>query len=492
MRNLVTADLHARDSSTYRGCVDGFDAESGLLGWAVDLEAPEKSLSLRFVVDGMTLFEVQTSSARPDVSAAIAAPEFYPGFCVSTGNLRDLARLVALRPAADFAVEVGTSERFLPRTEQVPSLRAAVMAVVAHDLSYRSETDLVVELAKIAHSAELMTAFPLRPVDEARTGYVEAICTEDQIDGLTWIVGWMRDNNPREFPIMLVDGQRFSGAMTLCQYARTDLPTGAVGFVGLIKSGWRARPSSRPILYYGYPPQKHIVSLPSLPRISKQDVLGYVQRHGSSVDRTSWSDFYKVLTGASSWLVSSDEGIKCGVDRLILVPNFGCFLSGWVLSYSRPVTGFALKMGSTILPIDPLSLSFRGRPDLIAVHPGSPSLTGQAGFTCLFPGKPDLSTSEKPLLKIYVDGGATAIESVGLAHIRRLGYSEPLDSLLNLYPNLEVEPFFPSLSTALREEYLTLCRKIQIDSVAVTKECLILSLPLKSRRLLSSYGRHSL
>ena len=475
---LISADLLSSETSGYRGCLDGFEPESGLLGWAVNLHDPAEPLTLRFNVDGMSAFEVTTCHPRPDVSTTIGRPDIQPGFCIPKGELSRLAHLVAMRPKAEFSVEIGTTSLLLPHADTLPPLQTVVSSLVETRRPHCREAYSLERLAQTKQDAEPLTFLPLRPFDETRIGFVEVICTDDQNDDLTWIIGWSFGGDFQDAPVVLVDGRKFHGAVIACKYPRLDLPPGGAGFVGVLYSKWRARQTSRPIIYIGRSVQYHVVSVPELPRLSRKDVLSYIEPHLGE-HQSSWADLHSILTSRDTWMRRSDGQleVKAGIDQLVLVPQLGCFVSGWVLSYAKIIDGFALKVGSSAMSMDRTSLAIRPRPDLISAFPDVASLSERAGFTCFFPGSPDLTGSEAPLLKILFEQGPATLHAVDITNVRRLGNSASLDSLLHLYPNIETERFFPSLVDAVRRDYLSHCASLDFADVAVCKQALVVAVP---------------
>ncbi len=475
---LISADLLSSEISRYRGCLDGFEPETGLLGWAVNLDDPAEPLTLRFNVDGMAAFEVTTCHPRPDVSTTIGRPDLQPGFCIPRAELSRLAHLVAMRPEAEFSVEIGKTSLLLPRADTLPPWQMIVSSSADTRPPHAREAYCLERLAQTRQDAEPLTFLPLRPFDETRIGFIEAVCTDDQNDDLTWIIGWSFGGDFQDAPVVLVDGRKFHGAVIACKYPRLDLPTGGAGFVGVLYSTWRARQTSRPFIYLGTSVQHHLVSVPDLPRLSRKDVLNYIEPHLRD-HQSSWADLHSILTTRDTWMRRSDGQleVKAGIDQLILVPQFGCFVSGWVLSYTKVVDGFALKVGASAMSMDRTSLAIRPRPDLVSAFPNVANLVERAGFTCFFPGSPDLSGSEAPLLKILFEQGPATLHTVDVTHVRRLGSSISLDGLLQLYPNIETERFFPSLVDAVRRDYLSCCADLDFAEVTVCKQALVVAIP---------------
>jgi hypothetical protein len=258
---------------------------------------------------------------------------------------------------------------------------------------------------------------------------------------------------------MVLDGQKLPGAFALATYPRDDVPAGGVGFAGVLLSDWRPHAGSDLAVCFGPGGKSHLRGVAGLKRVTKTAFAAHIKAAGGeaaagSTSSSQWSELIALLNGPQSWLPdpAGRPDLQVSLDRLFILPGFGCFAAGWALSALQEVRGFALKIGKTELRMDEKSLYFRPRPDLRTVAPHSMALMNRAGFCCFFPGDAGTELTGEVLLKLLLEHGATVVQ-VKPEQLFRLGRSAPLDALLQLYPAIETESFFPALAKFIRDDF---------------------------------------
>jgi hypothetical protein len=148
-----------------------------------------------------------------------------------------------------------------------------------------------------------------------------------------------------------------------------------------------------------------------------------------------------------------------------------------VFSPVKRVERLLLKIGSVVLPGDPGSLYFRPRPDLDSAFPNHPALTRRAGFVATFRGSVPSEELIDPVLKIAFADGTSTNHPIEPKAICRLGYSAMLDELLDFYPSLHVEPFFPAFASAVRDDIAASSGRLLPFAVAGAPNAVVLTVP---------------
>jgi hypothetical protein len=476
--HLISGDIRSDETVRFRGCVDGFDAEFGISGWAIDLEAPEIPVALQFVVDGTVVRECSTTRARADIAALFPQHDVAPEFHISAATILALGNLLRLRPELDFSFRIAGTSFVLPRVPAFPDLGGVVSRCYEATRQIQRHFDLYSHLMQLRALAAPIAHLPLRKQEGYRKGFIEALCMDDQGSGLLWFVGWTSEPNIFDEASVVVDMRKYPAAFSVVRYTRDDLPAGASGMIGVILSDWRPLPGSVLTLYFGADGKSHLLGVPDLPVVDKSVIVNQLQSaQNHAVGRLF--DLLALLQGSPSWLpnTAAHEDVKAAVDRLLILPGFGCFVIGWVLSYVHEAQGVILKVGDIILPMNASSLRFFDRPDLASAFPDAAYLCPRAGFCCFFPGDPDIRLLEQPLVKILLDDGGVVVFRVELGKIRRLGYSESFDSLFALYPALDREAFFPSLKQSIRALYQSRMSQLTPFRIAKAPRALVVALP---------------
>jgi len=436
----------------YFGCVDGFDDAGGISGWVVNAAAPHLAVALELLVDGIAIPGAAIARLpRDDLAVFFPAQFETAGFRLNLGRWDRFCALTSLRPQADFIVKIAGTNFMLPRTAALPGLARIVAAAVKPE---RNPLDLFSRLSQLA---QLAAKLPAEPAENARKGLIEAICLDDIDSRLCWFLGWTTEVQLYNEPATVLDGQKLPGAFAVATYPRDDVPAGGVGFAGVLLSDWRPHAGSELAICFGPGGQSHLRGVAGLNRITKTAFAAHIKAvagEAAGGDLSAhWTALVALLHGPQSWLPepAARADLQVSVDRLLVLPGFGCFATGWALSALQAVRGFALKIGRTVLSMEETSLYFRPRPDLMTLFPDSAHLLNHAGFCCFFPADEALDLTGQVLLKVTLEQGA-AVHQVEPRHQCRLGHSAPLDALLQFYPAIETEPFFPGLAKFIRDE----------------------------------------
>jgi hypothetical protein len=490
---LIPSNIDTQDSHAYRGAIDGFHPDLGLSGWVINRNDPTAPIRLVLVVGDVVVLEFVTSTRRPGTNSAEKRGAFQE-FLIEPAVFSRLSQLLKLLPKLDFSIKIFSTSFALPRPETLPRL-SSIVASCEYHRDVQHTFDLYDHLATIQSTSAPLLRIPLRPRDDNCKGFIEALCTDDQAAGLIWIVGWT-SRAIHDEPAVVVDGKKFGAAFSVIFFPRDDLPPGAEGFVGVLRTAWRPHFSSKPIIYFGEEAQFYLLGIPELRQIPKNEFLHHFEKAESSKRHAKLSDFKALLYGPNSWVPNSAacEHVKAAVDRLILVPECGCFAVGWVLSYVHVVQGIALKLGDTILEMDPASLRLTARTDLASTFVDAKHLSGRAGFCCFFPGRPDSRLLEAPVMKLRFGEGEALVSPIEMTKVRMLGRSEQMDFLLSLYPSIQHEFFFPSLCAAICNLQLKNSEQIQPHFIEMRKRQAIFVLPSNqtdSRLCLESIFRNA-
>jgi len=429
----------------YFGCVDGFDILQGLSGWVLNTHAPNLPVALELLVDGMAIPGATISrNPRPDLAAYFPAHVEAAGFRLNPGSWQKFKTLTVLRPQADFAIRITGTSFILPRTAAVPGLAKITTAAAPE----KTPLDLV---SRLAHLAQRAAALPANPAADGRKGLIEAICLDDIASRLCWFLGWTSDSGLYNEPAVILDGQKRPAAFAIATYPRTDVPAGGVGFAGVLLSDWRPHEGADLTICFGPGGASHLRGVSGLKRITKAEFAAHIKTAAGASPSEDWAELTALLHGPQSWLPAARPDVQVLVDRLLVLPGFGCFATGWALSRLQEIRGFALKIGKTILPMDDSSLYFRPRPDLASLAADSAVLLNRAGFCCFFPNQAASAYTGEILLKLLLEDSA-AVVPVNPAHLSRLGRAAPLEALMQLYPAIETQAFFPALANFIRDE----------------------------------------
>ena len=146
---------------------------------------------------------------------------------------------------------------------------------------------------------------------------------------------------------------------------------------------------------------------------------------------------------------SEAHGATASVDRVLVVPGFGCLVEGWMLSPLKRVAGLRLRIGGVGLAARPEAIWRRARTDLLGTFPEAEGLVEEAGFTAWFAGDDEPADASGAVLEVAFDGGAVGHFPVLADVPRLLGHSAGASDALTFFPSLANEPFFGRFAKAV-------------------------------------------
>jgi ADP-heptose:LPS heptosyltransferase/GT2 family glycosyltransferase len=329
--------------------------------------------------------------------------------------------------------------------------------------------------------AAALARLPLQAGTAGPQGYIETVAIGE---GSVWIMGWMNPGHALEFAGAVAEGGSQHGVVvSLMAYARADLPPGARGIIGLADGAWQPTLTDGQdfSLFFGPAGEHHLRCHQPLRRLGMAELaaeyqglqaLGLTARQTPSVQR--------VLGALESWAPTRPGaawmGTECSVDRILLIPGLGCFMEGWVLSPLRRVVDLRMRIGGLVMALQPHTLTWKPRPDLVAAYPASEAMAAHAGFVGLFENPQDLSDYAEPILKIVFEGGASVNFPIPVKVLRRLGQSARPEDAQKFFPALEEESFFPTFAqAAARAERAVLAPFVPVQ-VAAAERVVVLAL----------------
>jgi hypothetical protein len=311
-------------------------------------------------------------------------------------------------------------------------------------------------------------------------GHIDSVYLASE--GQLWFLGWMKNGSPTEFPAIVIDRKKYPGGASVIQYRRQDLPSNCVGVVGVMDTDW-APPliSSDFFVYVGAnaefqmraSPRTNVLTvdtfLAAWNQVRELPIAGRADAIGS------------LLTSGSHWMPgnATAAGISTdgAVDRLYMLPGFGCFAEGWAVSPAKRVRTFELKIGDCLMIADDSSTYFKPRPDLSPVFGDRTALTERAGFVTVFRGGIQNTASGAPLLRIIHEDGTSVVVRLDLKVLELLDPIGNSADVLKLFPGLRQETFYPAFLEAL-ERYLgdSVCAPVEL-AINPARKVVVLRLP---------------
>ncbi|WP_162246065.1 hypothetical protein [Aureimonas sp. Leaf460] len=444
-----------------RGAVQTFEPLVGIEGWALSLEAPGEPVELELTVGGETFAFTVTEERRPEIDRALGQ-ETRCGFRFGPDIFGRLARLSAHRRPFPVGVRIAGSDVSLrPARGGLPSVgdlveewQSAVLGAGAPSEHKMGRGDrLLARLAALRGQAEALRDRPLRPLSDHDVGQIDAVhpASESQV----WIVGSMKRGIEPDFPAAVVDRQKFPSGIALLQYERADLATSSVGFIGVMDTAWAPPLAMKDgFVYLGRQGQYHLRYGPQT-RLLRADAFLAAFGQAQALPGGHAEAMAALLHSGSNWLpgnaLAAGIAAEGGVDRLLMLPGFGCLAEGWAVSPAKRVETFHMKIGDCVLVADEAATGFRPRPDLQPVFGGVSSVVARAGFSAVLRGALGADASGAPLLRIVHHDGSMAVQRVEPKVLRRLDPVADGEEVLRLFPALRHESFYPDfLKSAAR------------------------------------------
>ena len=502
----VSDDPHGTDATTpngtasiaastpvadYRGYIDLLDPGLGLQGWVVNIADPTNRMRLELTVDSTVVAECNVDQPRDDVARRYGCPHATPGFCFAPSALAKAGELGAADGAKQIAVRVAGTRFLLSCARELPTVAelaalaerdrgGEVVSLAADAAPTRLPQDITAATQILRGRAAALAELALRPISENQRGAIEAISVDPA--GTVWIAGWMYKGHPLEFPAVVSDRQKFPAVVFLTCHERADLPDDRVGMFGAVKSEWRpAAGRSDVFVFFDEGGRFHLRTANPLRMATGEELLEFFERIKPSCYGRRTIALQRMLAASHSWLPGTGRvagfPVEAWVEHALLLPAFGCFVEGWVLSPVKRVAQLLLRIGSIVLPCDPASLYFRPRSDLDSTYPNHCALTRHAGFVATFLGSVPSEELIDPVLKIAFADGTSTNHPMDPKVIRRLGHSATLDDLLTFYPSIQAERFFPVFSDAVREETRSAVGQLSPFAVERAPRVVVLAVP---------------
>jgi hypothetical protein len=482
----ASAQPAALDESRWRGYIDGWDLSTGIHGWALATDSPSSPLKLELLVGNTALSVIETDRSRPDLADLLGVP-VTAGFRFTSDILARLARLNPRRRDDRLNVRVAGTRVLLKGREPLPTVAQMVEAWRDSLLAGRIRARALVSkgdqlrarLSGKRSESEAFRSLALRPVAENEIGHIDGLYPDTQ--GLIWFTGWIARDFDSEFPAVIIDRQKYPAGVATLVYERADLASRFVGVIGVLDTAW-APPALGGdfFVYVGQNARKHLRATTAAKLLGAEAFLTAFHQAGTVASGGNASALAALLTTGDTWLPGSAAAAglaaDASLDRLFMVPGFGCILEGWSVSPAKRVQTFQLKIGDCVLSADDDATRFRPRPDLTSVGGGAADLS-RAGFVSVVRGDlPDAATGPN-LLRVIYDDGTSCVKRLDPKLLRQLDCMADSTEVLRLYPSLRHERCYPALRDAIERQQASRVRWPIFIAISAVKRLVVLTLP---------------
>lgn len=483
----AATDLVELETGRWCGRIERVDAGEGISGWVLCVDAPGAATDLELTV-GEDAFHFGASGLAHPPSDLRLGHATRAAFHFGADVFARLARLSPRRAAMPVGVRVaGTDVRLMPpggRDPTVGELVAAWRGRVLANLSPRGSEDtrgdrMLRRLSGLRAEALGLRERPLRPISDNEIGQIDAV--HAGAEGQVWFVGWMKRGAESDFAAVIADREKLPAGGAVFRYERPDLNSTCVGVVGLLDTGWQPPPVLRDgFVYLGHGAQFHLRYGPYT-RVLRAEAFtaAFTQAQPLSVGGHA-EGLAAVLHSGGNWMAgnAAAAGIAAegGLDRLLMVPGFGCFAEGWAVSPAKRIETFQMRIGDCVLTADEASTGFRPRADLAAVFGGG-GTTAHAGFSTVLQGALPADAAGAPLLRVVHDDGTGAVLRVEPKLLRRLDPVADGEELLALFPAIRHEPFWDAFIKAQQRNLAQARREPAVLAAAPAERLVVVRLP---------------
>jgi len=451
----VTPSFNPERAGDLRGHIDEFDLRKAVRGWAISLSSPTEPLTLEILVGKEVVAQCETGILRKDIAEIVRA-EARAGFQFSNDAIQALWEQLPAAGDEPITIRFAGTSLLLPSRAPLPTLAEAFsLTEPSQDQAETPSSKFGALLSQVRRQ----TSKPLRPFPYQQVGYIESISFEEP--GWVWVAGWMRRTKNFESAATIIEGSKnWPAAVALTLYEREDLNAEACAFLAVLRTDWVPRLNSDMSLVFSHDLSSRISFVP-VPRIKTVDEffqLFLTMKNRFFAGKTE--DIYELIREWQSWRPSRVElnvqalrpTIEAAVEHVLVLPGFGCLVTGWAVSLMKTIEGFGLKLGSAVMACDQRTLTFKARPDLIKVFSGHEKAIDNAGFTGVFRGNVSADNMINPVLKVVFTDGSSFNVAIDLKLLRQLGKTTQLDAACELYPALTSEIFFPEFADAVRRQ----------------------------------------
>lgn len=462
-----------QDDSSIQGFVERFDDENGAVGWALDLATPSTPLELELWLGDRLLARTTTSGARPDVDAYMGVSSS-PGFSFGSAAGAGVRDALNAKRVDDLQVRAAGAQRALPVSGE---FRFGEVATAAEEATGGSEFDLLARLAHLRSEAKALCDRPLRPVGQMSVGYIEAAAIDE--GGLVWVVGWGPREALSDRPAAILDSSKFPAGFAYVSVPRADLPDHAVGIIGVLQSDWQPTPSAKSYFFISGEDQRFLETLAPCKVIPKAGLIDHCKDLWDVAEGAYVHAMKRLMQQVRSWEPLPEHFIseRAVVDQVQVVPGFGCLAVGWAVSPTKEVERLLLKIGTTILSADPALLAVKARPDLAHLYPGADQMLERAGFSAVFPGPIDERALGDATLKVVYSDGTSSNHGIPSGNLRVLGKTAKIERVLDHFPAVQAEPFFPDMARAIRRNAFHRASALQPLVIQSASELIVFAMP---------------
>lgn len=479
----LSGSLTQDDPTSLRGNVDLVTATDGIVGWLIDVKAPDKRHRLELFVGERLIAGCETVLFRDDLGFS-DVPEMSPGFRFPPTSLLRLFEIPPAERPARLTVRVANTGFVLgssrPLNMDFVLGLAEQIAESRPEQAHLNPHDFLLSLQDRRTFASALLSRPFRPQAGDGVGYLELLCPV--ATDLVFIVGWLRSKQPIDFAGVIVAGQKFPAGIRGFLYPRPDLPGEATGFAALIRTTWRPASEATFTVYWGAERPNFIQSNKDWRMISLGEAERWLEELTVKVAGPELGGIQRTLALQNSWDPSDSSQARLalhhGIDRMLVVPGFGVFVQGWLLSPLKRVRNLALRLGEQVMQSDPRCFSVVSRPDLSVPYPALADATPTAGFNAVFRGNAE--PGDRPLLKLQFEDGSSLVLPVNPGVIRTCNRSGQLASLMALCPSLPHEPFFDEFTLAYGQTVRAVAREVRMIATEPCRKGVVVAIPLQS------------
>lgn len=502
----LSADLsNPAASAKIRGFLDAGDAREGFIGWVVDISEPKRGLVVELCADAVVLATAKADRHRQDIRLPGSSWR-HVGFHFAPHDIRALVVDRDVPPEARLWVRVAGTNFSLGSTKPVSSPAEFLAAAdrrtderrarasgpaepQARSLPERNDPDLSASAAArdlpsalqaLADRAANLLRLPLTPSSERMAGHIECLSWDQ--DGLIWVFGWMRRHLPLHAPLVIADGAKYPSSFLVAAHERDDLPKDAFGIVGLLKTDWRpSHRGSDPLIFVGSAAEACLTLLEKPTLFTTRECADRIEALKPELGGPFAKPLLQMFGSATNWAPDSARvtgaGVRASADKVLVLPGFGCLVEGWALSPLHAVERFMLRVGKSVLMSERRSIGRKPRPDLLSFAPDAHGMVEAGGFVAAFPGRVDEQDRGDVVLKVVCEGGLSTNHAVSADAVRVLGGSARFEEVLQHFPSVRAEPFFPELARCMSEEMRRLLSRPVGFEVRMAENVLVVAVP---------------